>query len=930
MKTRISYFFILFFLTFYFGIAQQELPPVHNFNIKEYRAGNQNWSICESNDYLYVANNEGLLEFDGLEWRLYQLPNKTIIRSVAVKGHKIFTGSYEEFGYWERSKNGELIYTSLVSGLNKKDIETESIWGVYPGKDRVIFKSFAKIYIYQNNKTEVLTPGATLHGALLHKDDFYVFMAGKGIFRLNESSFEIVEGSEILKDYSVQSIIPYGEKELMIGTSLNGCFISYQQGIKKWEHPVNEILKEHQLNNIIHDKEKLIFGTIKHGLYVLNEKDNSYYNLHVNNGLQNNTILASTVDNNGVLWVALDNGVSAVPVNYSAYYLNPTSQNIGAVYDVATLNNETYLATNTGIYRIDAKGVEFVKGSQGHTWDLYVVEDEIICGHNLVTYSIKDDILTEISGLNGGYIFLPLPENNGTFIQGNYSGISLYKKESGNWVSERIPEINFPVKQIVFEQRHILWIAHAYKGIYRLHLSEDYKSVEKIEAFQDNTLLNLYDIRLFKIENDIAFFSNEKWFVYNSIEQKIEPFVSLNSILGSYKAAYPISDTDYKPFVFKHNNGTVFFRNELQDSIQQVFIPNRYYKDLLVNKNEKAIVVNDSLTYILLYNDVLAVNPKKINNGSEIQPPRIERIFINGKPQDLGTELSFRSKDTLTIEVSMPFLSNNTIAYKLSGEDENWKPSSGKIVFYNLPFGDEELNLKTLTASLNSSGNNTKLKFYVKPPWYAGIYGIIFFLLLALIVVFVIVTINKYVLIRHKKYLEEQYTHQQELLRKEEALNHEKKLNEFQKKQYLRELNAKTKELANTAMTMTKKNELLLKLKSDLLEFKNEVLSKNKFNRLLSNIDKNIDNVKDWEVFESNFNQIHESFFKNLVERHPDVLTPKDLRLCAYLKLNLSTKEISPLMSISSRGVEIHRYRLRKKLNLDKNQNLNEYFMNIS
>ena len=929
MKTLKAYFFLYFFLNLNFGIAQRELPPVHNFSIGEYKAGNQNWSICESNDYLYVANNEGLLEFDGLEWRLYQLPNKTIIRSVAVQGKKIFTGSYEEFGYWERSPSGELMYTSLISGLKKEDIETESIWGVYPGKDSVIFKSFAKIYVYKNNKTEVLNPGATLHGATLIDDTFYVFMAGKGIFRLSGSDFELVEGSEILKDYTVQSIIPYGKGELMIGTSLNGCFTSYQHGFKKWDHPINEVLKEHQLNNIIQDKGKLIFGTIKHGLYVLNEKDNSYYNLHVDNGLQNNTILASTVAKNGVLWLALDNGVSAVPVNYSAYYLNPTSQNIGAVYDVAILNDKTYLATNTGIYKIDENGVDFIKGSQGHTWDLYVVEDEIICGHNLVIYSIKDDVLTEISSLNGGYVFFPLPENNGTFIQGNYSGISLYKKESGKWISERIAEINFPVKQIVFEQRNILWIAHAYKGIYRLHLSEDYKSVEKIEAFQDS-ILNHYDIRLFKIENDIAFFSNEKWFVYNSIEQKIEPFVSLNSILGSYKTAYPISDTDYKPFVFKHNNGTVFFRNELQDSIQQVFIPGRYYKDLLVNKNEKAVVVNDSLTYILLYNDVLAVNPKKINNGSDIQPPRIERIFINGKPQDLGTELSFRSKDTLTIEVSMPFLSNNTIAYKLSEEDQNWKPSGGKLLFYNLPFGDEELYLKTLTASLNSSGNKTKLKFYVKPPWYAGIYGIIFFLILALIVVFIIITINKYVLIRHKKYLEEQYTHQQELLRKEEALNHEKKLNEFQKKQYLRELNAKTKELANTAMTMTKKNELLLKLKSDLLEFKNEVLSKNEFNKLLDNIDKNIDNVKDWQVFESNFNQIHESFFKTLVDRHPDVLTPKDLRLCAYLKLNLSTKEISPLMSISSRGVEIHRYRLRKKLNLDKNQNLNEYFMNIS
>ncbi len=81
-------------------------------------------------------------------------------------------------------------------------------------------------------------------------------------------------------------------------------------------------------------------------------------------------------------------------------------------------------------------------------------------------------------------------------------------------------------------------------------------------------------------------------------------------------------------------------------------------------------------------------------------------------------------------------------------------------------------------------------------------------------------------------------------------------------------------------------------------------------------------------MFQSNFNEIHDSFFKTLVKRHSD-LTSKDLKLCAYLKMNLSTKEIAPIMRISIRGVEIHRYRLRKKLELNNEQNLNEYLINI-
>jgi DNA-binding CsgD family transcriptional regulator len=176
--------------------------------------------------------------------------------------------------------------------------------------------------------------------------------------------------------------------------------------------------------------------------------------------------------------------------------------------------------------------------------------------------------------------------------------------------------------------------------------------------------------------------------------------------------------------------------------------------------------------------------------------------------------------------------------------------------------------------------------------------------------------------------LDEQYKHQQEIHRKEEALKNEKKVNELLKRQHEIELKGKTKELANTAMEMTKKDELLENIKDELGLFKKEIIDKSKFEKLLTTINKNINTSKDWEVFESNFNEIHDSFFKSLVKKHSH-LTPKDLKLCAYLKMNLSTKEIAPLMGISARGVEIHRYRLRKKLNLDSEQNLNEYLMNL-
>ena len=85
---------------------------------------------------------------------------------------------------------------------------------------------------------------------------------------------------------------------------------------------------------------------------------------------------------------------------------------------------------------------------------------------------------------------------------------------------------------------------------------------------------------------------------------------------------------------------------------------------------------------------------------------------------------------------------------------------------------------------------------------------------------------------------------------------------------------------------------------------------------------------EDWHLFEQHFDQVHENFLKRIKEIHPG-LTPKDLKICAYLRMNLSSKEIAPLLNISVRGVEISRYRLRKKLGLERDDNLIEYLMKV-
>ena len=108
MLSRLLLLLLLFTLP-HLRTAAQVLPPVVNYPPDTYRAGPQNWGMAQDeNGFLFVANNDGLLEFDGARWRFYPSPNESILRGVAAIGERVYTGGYREFGYWERTARGRL------------------------------------------------------------------------------------------------------------------------------------------------------------------------------------------------------------------------------------------------------------------------------------------------------------------------------------------------------------------------------------------------------------------------------------------------------------------------------------------------------------------------------------------------------------------------------------------------------------------------------------------------------------------------------------------------------------------------------------------------------------------------------------------------------------------------------------------------------
>ena len=143
------------------------------------------------------------------------------------------------------------------------------------------------------------------------------------------------------------------------------------------------------------------------------------------------------------------------------------------------------------------------------------------------------------------------------------------------------------------------------------------------------------------------------------------------------------------------------------------------------------------------------------------------------------------------------------------------------------------------------------------------------------------------------------------------------------------DLTHKGKELAGATMNIINQKEFLNKLKHEIQAvILREKMNKNEGHKLLALIDSNLSDEDDWVLFQENFDLIHENFFRRLQEQYP-VLTPTDLKLCALLRLNYSSKEIANMLNLTIRGAEAARYRLRKKLNLPEEVNLVSFMIDF-
>jgi len=932
-KFHFLFFYLIFTLSLVpIGSFAQYSPYFENYSLSEYNAGNRNWDVSEAeNGKLYVANNNGLLEYDGLKWSFYELPNKTIIRSVLAYKDRIYTGSFEEFGFWKTDSKGDFIYTSISNTIKSQISPNEDFWKIVPFKDAIIFRSFETIYIYKDGKPiTIIKPPKPITSCDVVDNKLFVSTLTNGIFNLeNDTLIPIINENTLINTRVVS--ISESNGALFITTQLNGCFVYKNNVLSPWNSEISTLIKQHQLNKFARlENGNMVFGTIKNGVYVTSNLGDVIFHINKENGLINNTVLGQLVDSNQKLWLGLDNGIAKIDLNSHLTFYNDISGKLGAVYDVIQHRGTIYIGSNTGLFYLDNQGqLQFIDGSQGQVWDLKEINGQLFCGHNSGTYLIENNTLIQISSQTGGWVIKKVPEQSNIYIQGTYAGLVRFKKENGTWNANHLGSTTLdPIRFLVFEDNYNAWVAHAYRGLYKIEFSPNYSSIVSVKSYENKGLLSNYNVRVYNIKNNICFKTNYGWEKYEPLMDSIVPFKLLNQDLG--EDAYIISDESFDQLVIKDKNNVISFKS-FNDKDTHLALTSNFFKNRLIVGFERVSKINDTIYALNLNDGFMLIDEKNYSESYELHKPTIERVEIEKKPINLINSdlIEFPYKQGISISLSSAKSDNHFFEYAIQNADSiNWRRiDKEKLELPNLNSGNYTLLFRT-SNNFGITSEITHQKIHILPPWYKNRYGFALytFLLLAMLSIFYV--LHKRKIIKEQKLLQIKLRKEQREMLREKTLENERKIVELKNEALKNEVKLKSKQLANTAMALVKKNETLTELKNELLQHKEGFNNYYSYKKLLKKVDGSIAHKDEWKIFEHNFNQVHEEFFNQLKNQHSN-LTHKDLKICAYIKMNLASKEIAPLLNISIRGVETSRYRLKRKLNLENDNSLVSFLQNF-
>ena len=746
--------------------AENGLPYLVNYPPSVYDAFSQNWTVRQHpNGMVYFGNGDGVLEFDGDQWRIIPVANRTVVRSMDIDQEgTIFAGANRELGYLKPDSLGQLTYISLLDKLLPEDRNFQLIASTVATPEGVYFLSPDRIFLYQNDSMRVWR-GQYFYKCTYIGNRLFIIHRQKGILTPDGDSLKVVLGPDLLPAIDICHVFPYKKDKLLIGMKDSPWYIFDGQSVSPFEAVFPGMMNGHLIVNteILPDTSYAlaIYGK---GLIVGGRDGLVKHIVNKQSGLITDMVLGVCQDSQHGLWLGLDNGVARVEVLSHLSNFDERNGLEGPVNDLIRHEGSIYAATGLGVFKLNPQksgeiSARFERLSEQtiQTFKLLSLGEDMLIASGSGLFLLRNDKLQRLANFQCGHLYQSpyFPER---VYVGMARGIGVVEKEGNTWtVKGKIEGHDYDTRIIYETAPNQLWASLHAGEIIRMDLTYEGKDIPsaKIRRFNSENGLPKGYITPTMIRGKLWFRRNSTMYSFDSSTQKfVRDSTHIAPLLNIPANQLSID--------FEDEQGNIWFLKKIDEDNWQRMLgllqPDSSYK--LTSIHSQRITQDVDWRLLPEGDDVLwyggtdgVVRVILLDKEPGDIPFRafVRRISLQGDSIlfagiDEGLaqmpEITF-SRNAMRFEFAAPTfdgIETNKYQFYLEGFDEDWSAwtDESRRDYTNLPAGNYRFRVRAQNIYNRISEEDT-FSFVILPPWYQSWWAFILYILSGILLIWLIV-----------------------------------------------------------------------------------------------------------------------------------------------------------------------------------------------
>ena len=335
-------------------LRETGIPYIRNFSPKEYGMDPHNYAVVQDRrGIMYVANLGAVLEYDGISWKRIKPARDTWVLSLARDSlGTIFVGCLGDFGCLAPDSSGTMTFVSLLDHVPEQHRDFAEVWRIHATRAAVYFWTRNKIFRWSGKKMKVWKSRSAFALSSAAKDTLYVEERGSGLLKMNDDSLKIVQTQKGTSPSGIVSVLSYDNKSLLV-CSLPGLFLFDGEQFLPFGTDINEFLRANTFSSAVSlPKGDFAIATYKGGVRIINREGTTTLALNAASGLQSDDVKNMYCDAEGVLWLALNSGISYARTNDPLTHFTEAQGLKGNVVSIVKRHESIYCATSQGIFRM--------------------------------------------------------------------------------------------------------------------------------------------------------------------------------------------------------------------------------------------------------------------------------------------------------------------------------------------------------------------------------------------------------------------------------------------------------------------------------------------------------------------------------------------------------------------------------------------------